>query len=294
MAWAMTVVADRRPERESAPGPLTPDLYRVVNRREEVGDVVSLDLEPRDGRSPPDFAHGQFNMITALGVGEVAISISSAPGAAGPIEHSIRDVGAVTHALCSLPVGALVGVRGPFGRGWDIDDLEDGTDVVVVAGGIGLAPLRGTVRDLVAWQRARRCRVFVIFGARSPDQVLFADDLAAWRDSGAHVVVTVDVGTPDWEGPVGVVTTVLPGVPFDPARTVALTCGPEIMMRFVARGLVDCGIDPRRIRVSLERNMQCAIGICGHCQLGPLLLCRDGPVVPYGGTADTLFMERQR
>jgi NAD(P)H-flavin reductase len=290
----MTVRAEPTPEPRTGHSPLTPAPYRVVGRRAEVGDVVTLSLEPAGTSLAPDFVHGQFNMVTAFGVGEVAISISSAPGAAGPIEHSIRDVGAVTHALCSAPIGAVLGVRGPFGTGWEVDHFEDGVDVVVVAGGIGLAPLRGAVRDLVDRQRGGRGRLFVVAGARSPDQILYAEDLEAWRDAGAHVVVTVDVGTPEWEGPVGVVTTPLPALPFDPSRAVALTCGPEVMMRFVARSLVDRGVDPSRIRVSLERNMQCAIGICGHCQLGPLLVCRDGPVVPYGGTADTLFMERRR
>ncbi len=275
-------------------GPLTPDIYRVTGRRAEVGDVVTLALERAGGGTATGFAHGQFNMVTAFGVGEVAISVSSAPGSPGPIEHTIRDVGAVTHALCSAPVGALVGVRGPFGTGWGVDDIADGDDVVVVAGGIGLAPLRGAVSPLVDRVQAGRGRLFVVAGARSPDQVLFAKDLDAWQRAGAHVEVTVDIASPSWSGPVGVVTTLLAGLPCDPARTVALTCGPEIMMRFTARALVDRGVDPGRIRVSLERNMQCAIGLCGHCQLGPLLVCRDGPVVPYGGTADSLFMERQR
>jgi anaerobic sulfite reductase subunit B len=293
-ALVMTTRTESSSEPATLLSPLTPELYRIVGRRVEVGDVVTLALESPSGRTSSVFAHGQFNMITAFGVGEVAISISSAPGAPGPIEHSIRDVGAVTHALCIAPIGATVGVRGPFGTNWGIDELEDGADVVVVAGGIGLAPLRGAVRDLVERRRAGRGEVFVVVGARSPGQILFAEDLEEWRRSGAHVTVTVDVGAPGWEGPVGVVTSLLAGAPFDPDRSAALTCGPEIMMRFAARALADRGVDPLRIRVSLERNMQCAIGLCGHCQLGPLLVCRDGPIVPFGGTADRLFMERQR
>ncbi len=271
---------------------LTPSLYHVVGRT-EVADVVTLALEPYQGRSI-DFLHGQFNMLTAFGIGEVAISISSTPGAPGPIEHSVRDVGAVSHALCSAPVGTVVGVRGPFGTPWGVDDIEEDSDVVVVAGGIGLAPLRGAIDDLVRRRRAGGGRVFLLFGARSPDQILFAEDLEAWRRSGAHVDVTVDVGAPGWDGPVGLVTALLPNAPFAPAHSVALLCGPEIMIRFAARDLVDLGVDPRRIRVSLERNMQCGVGLCGHCQLGPLLVCRDGPVVPWGGVADELFMQRQR
>jgi NAD(P)H-flavin reductase len=278
------------------PGPLTPVPYRVVGRRVELDDVVTVKVEPADQRPAGAFAfsHGQFNMLTAFGVGEVAISISSAPGDPGPIEHSVRDVGAVTRALCAAPVGSVIGVRGPYGHDWGLDTIEPEADVVVVAGGIGLAPLRGAIRDLVARRRTGGGRVFVLVGARSPDQILYPGDLEAWRVAGAQVEVTVDVSAPGWDGTVGVVTVLLPLAPFDPERTVALLCGPEIMMRFVARGLVDRGVDPGRIRVSLERNMQCAVGLCGHCQLGPLLVCRDGPVVAYGGVADRLFRERNR
>jgi len=191
-------------------------------------------------------------------------------------------------------VGTVVGVRGPFGTDWGVEAIDQGADVVVVAGGIGLATLRGAVSHFVERRRAGGGRVFVLAGARSPDQVLFVDDLERWRRGGAHVELTVDIATPGWDGAVGVVTTLIPRADFEPAGAVALLCGPEIMMRFAARILVDNGIDPARIRVSIERNMQCGVGLCGHCQLGPLLVCRDGPVVPYGGLADDLFMERAR
>jgi len=290
----MTIRAETTAPAERDRGPLTPEPYRVVGRTVEVGDVVTLSLEPCDARAAPPFSHGQFNMVTAFGVGEVAVSIAGSTVERDRIEHSVRDVGAVTHALCGAAVGTVVGLRGPFGRGWRVEQLPDGPDVVVVAGGIGLAPLRSALRDLVARERDGRGRVFVVAGARSPDQVLYADDLDGWRRSGSHVAVTVDVGTPGWDGPVGVVTTLLTDLPFEPEGAWALTCGPEIMMRFVARSLVGRGVQPRQILVSLERNMQCGIGICGHCQLGPLLVCRDGPVVPYGGVADRLFLERGR
>jgi NAD(P)H-flavin reductase len=275
----------------AAAGPLVPTPYRVVGRREEAADVVTLSLEPTAGELPP-FRHGQFNMVTSFGRGEVAVSMSSAPGAPGPLEHSIRRVGAVTAALCAAPVGSLLGIRGPFGSSWGVDEVENGADVVVMAGGIGLAPLRGAVRDLVARQQAGQGRVFVLAGARSPDQILFHEDLRSWERAGAHVGISVDVGAPGWTGLVGVVTALLPGAPFEVEGSVALLCGPEVMMRFGGRALVDRGVDPGRIRVSLERNMQCGVGLCGHCQLGPLLVCRDGPVVRYGGLADALFMER--
>ena len=163
-----------------------------------------------------------------------------------------------------------------------------------MAGGIGLAPLRGAIIELVARQQAGLGRVLVLAGARAPDQILFADDLRAWERAGAHVGVSVDVGAPGWTGTVGVVTELLATAPFDANGARALLCGPEVMMRFGGRALVDRGVDPARIRVSLERNMQCGVGLCGHCQYGPLLVCRDGPVVRYGGLADELFMERNR
>src|SRR5208283_824190 len=170
--------------------PLTPTAYRVVARRAETEDVVTLCLEPTSGHIP-QFRPGQFNMLTALGVGEVAISISSPPEAPGPVEHTIRDVGAVTHALCRSEVGATIGVRGPYGTDWGVDELDD-AQVVVVAGGIGLAPLRGAISHLVD-HSGQSGQVYVLAGARSPDQITFRDDLEAWRRHGAVVEVTVDV-----------------------------------------------------------------------------------------------------
>jgi len=271
--------------------PLTPATYRVVARRVETDDVVTLSLEAISG-SNLQFRPGQFNMLTAFGVGEVAISISSAPGAPGPIEHTVRNVGAVTNALCNAAVGSVVGVRGPFGTDWGVDDLDD-SDVVIVAGGIGLAPLRGAISYLVD-KPGRTGKVFVLVGAREPDQITFPDDLERWERDGAIVKITVDVADAGWKGAIGVVTTLLPTVDFDPARTVALVCGPEIMMRFTVRGLADLGVAYGSIRVSLERNMQCGVGWCGHCQLGPLLICRDGPVFAYSESLERLISERER
>lgn len=281
----------------AAAHPMAPAPYRVTGRRVETSDVVTLSLEPLAGPGR-HFRSGQFNMLTAFGVGEAAISISSPPAAGGPIEHTVRDVGAVTHALCSATVGSIVGVRGPFGTDWGVDEL-DGRDVVVVAGGIGLAPLRGAVSRLVegtgrAGPTGRAGRVFVLVGARSPDQIAFAEDLRRWRDAGAEVEVTVDVAKPGWDGPVGVVTQLLPTARFEPSRTTALVCGPEIMMRFTIRALEDRGVAGKNIKVSLERNMQCGIGWCGHCQLGPLFVCLDGPVVGYRDPIPSLLAERER
>jgi anaerobic sulfite reductase subunit B len=185
-------------------------------------------------------------------------------------------------------------VRGPFGTDWGVDAVGPGEDALVVAGGIGLAPLRGAIDELVARGQDGGIRVFVLIGARQPQQVIFGADIDRWTRHGAHTHVTVDFGAPGWRGHVGLVTSLLPGAGFDPARTTAFMCGPEIMMRFTARDLMVAGVEPDRIRVSLERNMQCGLGWCGHCQLGPYLLCRDGPVLPYGGPVARLLAERER
>jgi len=276
--------------------PLTPFPYEVVGRRRETEDVVTLSLEPLEGEVTP-FQPGQFNMLSAFAVGEAAISISNGPGQ-GPMQHTVRDVGLVTHALCETELGGVIGVRGPFGNGWGVetDEGEDGpsADVVVVAGGIGLAPLRGAVEYLLQRRRSGAGRVVVLVGARSPDQIVFADDLERWRLAGAYVAVSVDLATQGWQGSVGVVTSLLADAPLDPSGAVALVCGPEVMMRFSARALLGLGLLGERVRLALERNMQCGIGSCGHCQLGPWLLCRDGPVVTWASGAATLLGERER
>jgi anaerobic sulfite reductase subunit B len=273
-----------------------PRLYRVAHRRLETSDVVTLLLAAID-KEVMAFRPGQFNMLSAPGVGEIAISLSDAPRDDGLLHHSIRDVGLTSHALCSAKVSDVVGVRGPFGSDWQIPDRDgesDESDVVLIAGGVGLAPLRGAANRLMSLPARGAGRVFILVGAREPGQILFSEDLATWSRAGAHVQVTVDHGAPGWSGRVGLVTTLLSTAGFDPTRTRALICGPEIMMRFTARALEDMGVDPARILVSLERNMQCGNGWCGHCQLGPYLLCRDGPVLTYDGAVRQLLIERER
>jgi anaerobic sulfite reductase subunit B len=267
-----------------------PKSCRILERRVEAADVVTLVLDTAG--QTLSWTPGQFNMLSAYGIGEVAISVSSSPSQRDSIWHTIRDVGAVTHALCTAEVGSRVGVRGAYGRGWDVDDVGD-ADVVVVAGGIGLAPLRGAIEALVGRMRGGHGRLFVAVGARQPDQLIFEEDLERWSRSGAAVEVTVDVAGPSWTGHVGLVTDRLAALPFDPSRTIAMVCGPEVMMRFVARDLLAKGVDPSAIKVSLERNMQCGVGLCGHCQLGPLLLCRDGPIVTYEGSVPELMSRRE-
>lgn len=269
-----------------AAGAMVPSRHRVTARRVETSDVVTLDLEPIDAPIPSP-RPGQFAMLYAFGVGEVAISVSGV-GDGGVLQHTVRGVGATTRALCALDAGAVVGVRGPFGTDWGVEhaDLDD-ADVVVVAGGLGLAPLRPAVHALL--RRPRSGRLSVLVGARTPADLCFASEIGAWRRRGdVHVAVTVDAAAPGWDGGVGLVTDLLASAPFDPARTVALVCGPEVMMRFTARSLESFGVAPDRVRVSLERNMHCAIARCGHCQLGPLFVCADGPVLDWATVAPLL------
>ncbi|MGW0041932.1 FAD/NAD(P)-binding protein [Rhodococcus sp. NPDC003348] len=257
---------------------MVPTRYLVRDRVTETHDSVTLSLVPI-GAPLPDSTPGQFMMLAAPGIGEVAVSISGAPGG-GELQHTVRAVGAVSRALHDAPVGSTLGVRGPFGTGWELGSCR-GRDVVVVAGGVGLAAVRFAVLAILAARDAFR-RVVLVVGARGPDEFLFRRELGAWSAAGAiDVETTVDRPSSDWDGPVGFVTEPLGRLRLDPGRTTALLCGPEPMMRFAARVLIGKGVAAADIRVSLERNMQCGTALCGHCQLGELLLCRDGPVVDY-------------
>ena len=257
---------------------MVPRLFRLVHRRQDTADTFTIQLKPTDGR-PLGFIPGQFTMLSAFGVGEVPISFSGAAHLGGLLQHTVRDVGAVTHALARASVGELLGLRGPYGTGWDVADGRDG-DVVFVAGGIGLAPLRPAVLEVLS-HRQRYGRVVVLYGTRSPPDLLFADELKRWEGQGVEVLVTVDHGTPSWTGRVGRVADLIARAGFDPGSTLALVCGPEIMTRFTAAALVERGVHPDRVRVYLERNMRCGVGLCGHCQYRELFVCVDGPVLPY-------------
>lgn len=265
---------------------MLPRTFRVVRTHLDTRDTVTLALEPIGGEGLGHRA-GQFTMLHAWGIGEVPISICSDPIRPGPLMHTIRDVGSVTHALVTARPGSELGVRGPFGTGWEVGDGQGG-DVVFVAGGIGLAPLRPALLEVVA-RREAYGRVVLLYGARSPEDVLFADELRTWaREHRVVVEVTVDYGPPSWTGRVGLVTSLVPRAGFDPAHALALVCGPEVMMRYVATALVARGVAPGRIRLSLERNMKCGVGLCGHCQFRELFLCVDGPVVTYERVAELM------
>ncbi len=248
--------------------PMLPASYVVADKRQELGDTWTLELEPAAGAGIGEFRPGQFSMLYAFGTGEVPISVSGGGGADERLGHTVRAVGAATRALCALDPGAQVGVRGPFGNSWPLADAEGG-DVVVIAGGIGLAPLRLAINHL-------------LYGARTPDEMLYPSELQRWREAGINVAVSVDSAQGDWDGRVGLVTTLIPDAGFEGPRTTAMICGPEVMMRFVSQALQDRGVPLDSLYVSLERNMKCAIGHCGHCQLGHRFVCKDGPVFPVG------------
>ena len=258
---------------------MVPRAFRVTDARRDTRDTVTLLLEAQGG-GPLEFRPGPFTMLTAFGVGEVPISVSGDPRTPETLQHTIRDVGAVSHALANSEPGTVLGVRGPFGRGWEVTSARGG-DLVIAAGGIGLAPLRPAVLEVCA-DRSAYERVSLLYGARSPEEMLFVDELRTWADHhDIDVRVTVDTARYAWRGRIGLITQLIDGARFDPARTTVLTCGPEVMMRHTARGFLDSGVASGSIRLSLERNMQCGIGLCGHCQFREFFVCADGPVFDY-------------
>lgn len=259
------------------PSPLAPAVVRVRSRFTETHDTFTLTLDPP--RADYRFGPGQFNMLYVFGVGEAAISLSGDPDAAECV-HTIRAVGSVTNALARLGTGAAIGVRGPFGSTWPVEAAR-GKDVVLVTGGIGLAPLRPTIYHLLR-HRQEYGRVVLIHGVRTPQDMLFADEIRAWSQRGDfQVLCTVEHADASWQGQVGLVTHLFAQAVFDPARTIAMMCGPEIMMRVTIREFARRGVAEEGLYLSLERNMHCAVGFCGHCQLGPSFVCMDGPVLRY-------------
>jgi NAD(P)H-flavin reductase len=260
-------------------GVMVPRVFTVVENRRDTRDTVTLVLEAADGE-PFGFEPGQFTMLSAFGAGEVPISISGDPARPEVLQHTIRNVGGVTRTLAAAAPGGALGIRGPFGRGWGVEDGRGG-DVVFVAGGIGLAPLRPAILEVCA-DRSSYGQVRLLYGSRTPEDILFAADLHGWaREHRIVVEEIVDAGTLGWHGHVGLVTQLIARGGFDPRRTLALVCGPEVMMRYAAQALVERGVGRPRIRMSMERNMQCGVGLCGHCQLRELFVCVDGPVLSY-------------
>ncbi|MEM8853125.1 MAG: FAD/NAD(P)-binding protein [Pseudomonadota bacterium] len=256
---------------------LTPRPVKVIAAQEVFASVATLTFQDKGFAAAP----GQFMMVGRPGYGEVPISVSGLTD--DGFELTIRAEGAASQALVRAKAGDWMGVRGPYGTRWP---AVGGGDLLIMAGGLGLAPLRLAFLQAVD---AGYDRVILLYGARDPSTIVFTDELDAWMEEGrASVHVTVDTAGPGWTGNVGLITTLLDRNTIDPARTTALVCGPEVMMRLCARRLEAEGVPAQRIHISLERHMACGTGACGRCQLGPLILCRDGAVVRYDRIAHTL------
>lgn len=260
--------------------PMQPTLFRVERVTRETRDTFTLLLKPADGTRNLPFEAGQFNMLYSFGIGEVPISISGDPARPDQLVHTVREVGAVSRALPKVKRGQSLGVRGPYGTHWPVEDAV-GHDVLIVTGGIGLAPLRPALYQLIA-NREKYGRVILLYGARTPEEILYQRELSQWRAKfDLDVQVTVDRGTGAWRGNVGVVTTLIPKASFDSPSTIAFVCGPEIMMRFTLLELRRREISSDNVYISMERNMKCGIGFCGHCQFGSAFVCKDGPVFRF-------------
>ena len=253
----------------------------VVSFNPEITDVATLGLRFTDPGTQRlyHFKPGQFNMLYLPGYGEAAISISSGTADPSVILHTVRFVGNVTRGLSRLKVGDIVGVRGPFGSAWPVEQLQ-GRDVFIACGGIGLPPLRPVLYHIVK-NRSAYGKVTLLYGARTPAELMYPAEHDAWRAADIAVEVTVDRAESDWTGRVGVVPMWFYHFRIDPQKTAVLTCGPEIMIRFVIFEALARRISPDNIFVSLERNMKCGLGSCGHCQIGPYFICKDGPVFPF-------------
>lgn len=268
--------------------PFVPELYRVGSLQQELGDVATIEVEPISGMRPA-FLPGQFNMLSAFGIGEAAISISADTPHARGFMHTIRNVGAVSKALAGMEAGTTLGLRGPFGTGWPVVEAE-GSDVLIIAGGLGLAPLRPAIHAILA-HRELYGRVTILIGCRSPDGILYRHEIEQWRQRlDVDIEVTVDHAVTGWHGNVGVVSSLISRAAFDANDCYAFVCGPEVMMRFTVNALPEVGIAADNIYLSMERNMKCAIGLCGRCQFGPTFVCKDGPVMRLDKIASILFV----
>jgi len=266
-------------------------IQRIVPETPDSSTLWST-FRGSDGRGYA-FGPGQFNMLYLFGVGEIPISISSSPERPQRLGHTIRFTGRVSNAFRGLEPGDEIGIRGPFGRPWPLYEAEGG-DLLVVAGGLGVCP----VRPAIEWamrHRERFRRLILLVGARTPSLLPYQEQLDWWLGTmeqlGVELHLTVDEAEPGWLYGVGVVTTLFPKAQIESARTTAFVCGPEIMMRFAGKGLLNMGMARERIYVSMERNMQCAVQLCGHCQFGPMFVCADGPVFRYDEVADLLEVD---
>jgi len=259
---------------------MVPILYRVIEKRVENTNLITLVFEPAGEEKIEPLKPGQFNMIYIFGLGEIPISVSSLLAPYPLITHTIQDVGAISHACCELSIEDEVGIRGPFGNPFPVEDAKF-KDVIILAGGVGFAPLRPMI-EYIAYNRDDYGEVNFLYGTRDPSGILFHQDVISLQsDPSINFQITVDHSYKNWRGNVGVVTSLLDKAEFNPKNTMAFVCGPEIMMRYGTYELIDWEIPEENIFLSMERNMKCALGHCGHCQYGPHFVCKEGPVFSY-------------
>ena len=254
----------------------------IINKQHESSDIISfrLQLNDLDTQKQFRFQAGQFNMLYAFGVGEVAISIVSDPDEPEYLDHTIRIVGRTTQVLGKMTVGDGIGIRGPFGVGWPMEEAK-GKDVLVITGGLGCAPVIGAIEYMFR-RRSQYGKIQILHGVKTPHDLLYRERFEEWRThEQTEVFLTSDEPGKTWHDHVGVVTELFDRVHIDPERALVMMCGPEIMMRVSRRMLTQHGLRQDQMYVSLERHMECGIGLCGHCQLGPYFLCKDGPVMRF-------------
>jgi NAD(P)H-flavin reductase len=261
---------------------LLPSWAEVVKVTPEAEGVTTFAFRFTDPQVQKRYSWepGQFNMLYIPGYGEAAISMSSEVASSnGLVTHTIRQAGSVSKAASRLKPGDVVGLRGPFGSSWPLETIQ-GMDVIIACGGIGLPPLRGALQAIMR-EREKYGKVTLLYGARSPKDLMYPSEYETWSKAGIEVQVTVDRGDDTWTGRVGVVPMLFYHFRVDAHKTAVMTCGPEIMMRFVIYEALARRIPASQIYVSLERNMRCGQGFCGHCQMGPYFICKDGPVFPF-------------
>jgi len=269
---AVSLVKEAKAEAEL----YSPCMAEVVKVTELASREKVLEFRLKDGK-PLGQRPGQFVEVSVFGIGEAPISVSSSPTRDTTFQLAVRNEGDVTKAIHALKKGDIVGIRGPFGNGFPLKALE-GKDILIIAGGIGLFPLRSLVQYILD-RRSSFGKVTLLFGARSPAERLFLDELAAWsKNPDVEFLETVDRGDENWKGNVGVITTLIPKVKIDPKKTIALTVGPPVMYRFVINELKKRDIPDENIMLSLERRMKCGVGKCGHCQINGVYVCQEGPV----------------
>lgn len=266
--------------------PYLPREAEIVTRTQESPDTFSLRLRLTDGGAYR-FHPGQFNMLYLYGSGEVPISIVAEDPETQQLTHTVRSVGRLTRGLSTLLSGDRIGLRGPYGRGWPMQQAEN-RDVVVVTGGLGYAPSVSIIHHILA-HRERYGRLSILQGVKHTDDLIWRAQYDAWAEMpDVEVMLAADVAEPGWHGHVGLVTTLFDRLQIEPERTTAMLCGPEVMMRAAAEGLHAMQVATGDIYLSMERNMHCGIGHCGHCQLGRAFVCRDGPVFAWPEIRDLL------